>query len=251
MVSRLKGVASTAALGLALQMTLGLASAAAQEPSPQQGVDPALGLNPSLQDEAASELDELDFLSRRVDEEFPDIAKTADRRPVAVTVRALNKVTAKYEDLEIDINQSVSFGSLEIVAAYCDKRPPEEFPEASAFLQIYDRRADIGKVPSAITDAVDAAMPSPDRLAPPAAESPIGETVNVASKLANPLSDGGEAAPVIPDLPKPDGRKVFSGWMFASSPALNALEHAVYDVWVIDCQTEAVTDAFDAPVVDE
>lgn len=28
---------------------------------------------------------------------------------------------------------------------------------------------------------------------------------------------------------------VFTGWMFSSSPALNALEHPVYDVWVIDC----------------
>lgn len=27
----------------------------------------------------------------------------------------------------------------------------------------------------------------------------------------------------------------FEGWMFASSPALNALEHPVYDVWVKDC----------------
>lgn len=30
--------------------------------------------------------------------------------------------------------------------------------------------------------------------------------------------------------------KVFAGWMFASSPALSALEHPVYDVWVTDCQ---------------
>lgn len=30
--------------------------------------------------------------------------------------------------------------------------------------------------------------------------------------------------------------RVFTGWMFASSPALNALEHPVYDVWVIDCK---------------
>src|SRR3954453_24091396 len=29
---------------------------------------------------------------------------------------------------------------------------------------------------------------------------------------------------------------LFSGWMFASSPALSALEHPVYDVWVIDCK---------------
>ena len=28
----------------------------------------------------------------------------------------------------------------------------------------------------------------------------------------------------------------FSGWMFASSPALSAMEHPVYDVWVIDCK---------------
>ncbi|MEN8195092.1 MAG: DUF2155 domain-containing protein [Pseudomonadota bacterium] len=28
---------------------------------------------------------------------------------------------------------------------------------------------------------------------------------------------------------------LFHGWMFASSPALNALEHAVYDVWALDC----------------
>lgn len=29
----------------------------------------------------------------------------------------------------------------------------------------------------------------------------------------------------------------FSGWMFASSPAVSALEHPVYDVWLVDCKT--------------
>jgi len=33
---------------------------------------------------------------------------------------------------------------------------------------------------------------------------------------------------------------VFSGWMFASRPALSALDHGVYDVWVIGCQTPEV-----------
>lgn len=28
----------------------------------------------------------------------------------------------------------------------------------------------------------------------------------------------------------------FSGWMFASSPSISALEHPVYDVWVIECE---------------
>jgi len=38
---------------------------------------------------------------------------------------------------------------------------------------------------------------------------------------------------------KPGEPKVplFTGWMFASSPALSALEHPVYDVWVLDCKT--------------
>ncbi len=30
-------------------------------------------------------------------------------------------------------------------------------------------------------------------------------------------------------------RGLFAGWMFASSPAVSALEHPVYDVWVVDC----------------
>lgn len=32
-------------------------------------------------------------------------------------------------------------------------------------------------------------------------------------------------------------KHIFSGWMFASSPALNSLEDPVYDVWVLDCRT--------------
>ncbi|MFC7050771.1 DUF2155 domain-containing protein [Emcibacter nanhaiensis] len=30
--------------------------------------------------------------------------------------------------------------------------------------------------------------------------------------------------------------KVFSGWMFASSPAVSPLEHPVYDIWVTSCK---------------
>jgi len=35
---------------------------------------------------------------------------------------------------------------------------------------------------------------------------------------------------------------LFSGWMFASSPAVSALEHAVYDVWVVDCEEPTASD---------
>ena len=31
-------------------------------------------------------------------------------------------------------------------------------------------------------------------------------------------------------------RRIFTGWMFASSPGLHAIEHSVYDVWLTDCK---------------
>lgn len=31
-------------------------------------------------------------------------------------------------------------------------------------------------------------------------------------------------------------RRIFTGWMFADSPGLNAVEHSVYDVWLKDCK---------------
>lgn len=35
--------------------------------------------------------------------------------------------------------------------------------------------------------------------------------------------------------PKKKPEWVFSGWMFASSPALSPMDHPIYDVWVLDC----------------
>jgi hypothetical protein len=39
-----------------------------------------------------------------------------------------------------------------------------------------------------------------------------------------------------PDQPD---RRVFSGWMYASSPGLNGMQHPLYDVWAISCKTNA------------
>lgn len=33
------------------------------------------------------------------------------------------------------------------------------------------------------------------------------------------------------------GERLFDGWMVAASPALNALDHPRFDVWVIGCRT--------------
>lgn len=32
-------------------------------------------------------------------------------------------------------------------------------------------------------------------------------------------------------------QRVFSGWMYASSPGLNGMQHPLYDVWAIFCRT--------------
>ena len=49
--------------------------------------------------------------------------------------------------------------------------------------------------------------------------------------------------------PSAPPKRMFSGWMFASTPALNALEHPTYDVWVITCKTdEPLPAAGTAPV---
>ncbi len=43
--------------------------------------------------------------------------------------------------------------------------------------------------------------------------------------------------------PGEEPQRIFSGWMFASSPALSALEHPVYDVWVVDCMNASSSDS--------
>jgi hypothetical protein len=40
---------------------------------------------------------------------------------------------------------------------------------------------------------------------------------------------------------------VFSGWMFASSPALSAMDHPVYDISVVDCTSDTTAPASSGP----
>jgi hypothetical protein len=41
-------------------------------------------------------------------------------------------------------------------------------------------------------------------------------------------------------------KRIFTGWMFATSPGLHAVEHSIYDVWLTDCKNPVV--AATAPV---
>lgn len=96
--------------------------------------------------------------------------------PIAV-LRALDKITARVEELDIPTGQPFKFGTLIITVRACRVTPPEETPEAAAFLEVSE------------------------------------------------LKPGENDTPV------------FRGWMFASSPALSAMEHPVYDIWVTGCKS--------------
>lgn len=94
-------------------------------------------------------------------------------------LQTLDKITARIDTVEVSLNQPVRFGTLEIELKHCAFRPPEEPPEAAAFIEIRD----VGF----------AGQDSEDKII------------------------------------------VFSGWMFASSPAVSSLEHPVYDVTLLAC----------------
>ena len=95
-----------------------------------------------------------------------------------VVLQGLDKITARVSTIKVPVGGTVTFGALQITARACDKHPPEETPEAAAFLEVIENKPD---------------------------EAPV---------------------------------KRFSGWMFASSPALSGLEHPIYDLVVLDCVNE-------------
>jgi hypothetical protein len=116
----------------------------------------------------------------------PPVTAAAPALTVAV-LQGLDKTTARVSTIEAPLDKPVHFGTLIITARACNKKPPEEPPNTTAFLEINESRAQ------------------------------------------------GQAST--------DVNHVFSGWMFAQSPALSTLEHPVYDVTVLDCKTETGSSA--------
>jgi len=201
-------------------------------------------------------LSELDRLSRSIDDPFAGVLELEEREPVSVTLRALDKITARYTDIEIKMNEIARFGSLELQPRTCDKRPPEEFPETTVFLEVFDLdfnaqgsdlKIDLPARPltevgdESETDSDEYAVEPVGRrsldeiAADDLAETPIAEIEEQAPQLLS------APAPIVANGPQAEGENIFRGWMFASSPALNSLEHPVYDVWVIDCKTRVVS----------
>jgi hypothetical protein len=42
-------------------------------------------------------------------------------------------------------------------------------------------------------------------------------------------------------------KRIFTGWVFAASPGLHAVEHPIYDVWLVDCKKDAPSIAASKP----
>ncbi|WP_241665579.1 DUF2155 domain-containing protein [Teichococcus oryzae] len=56
------------------------------------------------------------------------------------SLQALDKVTARVTLLEAPLNRITAFGTLRITLRACNARPPEEVPDAAAWLQVTDVR---------------------------------------------------------------------------------------------------------------
>ncbi|WP_018147014.1 DUF2155 domain-containing protein [Henriciella marina] len=137
------------------------------------------------------------------EEQESDSAPTYNQERMA-TLRALDKITGRSIDFEIEVGKPVVYGVLEVDLKACFQTPPEEPPESAAFLQIH--QADYAAT---------------NTLTEPRLVSDVQGELDASTAPYQPTPEAAEP--------------LFSGWMFASSPGLSALEHPVYDVWVIRC----------------
>jgi hypothetical protein len=56
----------------------------------------------------------------------------------SAVLRGLDKVTGQARDFTATIGRPVRFGTLEVTARACQKRPAEETPEVSIYIEVYD-----------------------------------------------------------------------------------------------------------------
>lgn len=62
-------------------------------------------------------------------------------------LQALDKVTARISVIEAPLDKVVTFGTLEIRVAACHHRPPDDPPDAAAWLEVRDTRPGAPEVP--------------------------------------------------------------------------------------------------------
>jgi hypothetical protein len=102
--------------------------------------------------------------------------------PVAV-FSGLDKITGRIITFDVQVDETVQFGALQVTPRICYTRPPTEAPNTDAFIEV--------------------------------------DEVTLQGEV----------------------KRIFTGWMFASSPGLHAVEHPIYDVWLTDCKNPVVAAA--------
>ena len=172
------------------------------------------GVEPETDAVMTEDMDELSDRAREdgMTQPQPQQARSTETfsKEETATLRALDKITGRATDFEIEVGEPVVYGSLRVDLKVCYQAPPEEPPESAAFLQIDSTSAERMQSMAAPRLAKDV--------------DPGDQSADLG--LQSPADNGDEEA---------EDSQLFSGWMFASSPGLSALEHPVYDVWVIRC----------------
>jgi hypothetical protein len=69
----------------------------------------------------------------------PALSQQGGEGQVAV-LQGLDKITARITTIDAPVGQPVRFGTLDITVRRCHKRPPEETPETTVYLQIRELR---------------------------------------------------------------------------------------------------------------
>ncbi|WP_235035442.1 DUF2155 domain-containing protein [Roseomonas sp. 18066] len=68
-------------------------------------------------------------------------------RKQTAQLQALDKVTARITIVDAPVNRPVRFGTLSITVRACNARPPEEVPDAAAWLEVLETRDDPNGAP--------------------------------------------------------------------------------------------------------
>jgi len=109
------------------------------------------------------------------------LAATASAAPIGNPVAifsGLDKITGRIIAFDVQIDETVQFGALQVTPRVCNTRPPTEPAQTTGFVEV--------------------------------------DEITLQNEI----------------------RRLFTGWMFAASPGLSAIEHPVYDVWLVDCKAE-------------
>ena len=73
-------------------------------------------------------------------------------------------------------------------------------------------------------------------------EAPVGQPVTFGALEITVRAESAAYLEIVERKTNEEPKMVFSGWMFASSPAVSAMEHPVYDIWVLDCMSASTAE---------